>query len=173
MEVWPLQPAATERLSSDEYHNQSTGLQLFCRGLLLCFFIGSTVRMPPCPSGGTVQGDGFDTHYAAYQVSQMVQMITMMNVGGGTYANQCSTNIGASCIRSRGGIPMRWPKCNTAATGFPPQERCTVERRHNEIAGSSTDISFGTSYNFFGSILNADLGRATISNDKSTGTEMR
>ena len=153
---------------TDIYTNPQ-GYSFFVEDFYCVMPSGSSTRTPPCPSGGTVQGDGFDTHYSGFQVEQMVQMIAMMNIGASTYANVCSTNAGNSCsdptVYSDALAEMQYTSDRLSAGG-------TMHggTRHNEIAGSSTDISFGASYNFFGAILNADLGRATVSSDSSTGT---
>jgi len=144
------------------------GYSYFVEDYYCVFPSGSSTRVPPC-TGGTVQGDGFDTHYSGFQVEQMTQMIYMMNLGSSTYANLCTTNVGTSCydpkVYSDALAEMQYTRDRLSAAG-------TMHggTRHNEIAGSSTDISFGASYNFFGAILNADLGRATTGNDNSTGS---
>jgi len=131
---------------------------------------GSTpIYVAPCPSGDALQLDGFDTHYSGIQLTDMVQMINLMAQGQFLHNGSCSTNAGNSCYDTK------------VFTDALAEAQYTNDRlsqagsmhggtRQNEVGGSSTDIAFGAGYNYFGAVLNADLGRTTVIPHPSLGT---
>jgi len=127
---------------------------------------------PPCSLNGTagsVQLDGFDTHYSGLQLTEMVQMINAMNQGNAKFPGGCSTNNGNSCIG---------PNVYSDALAEAQYSSDRLSQggtmhggsRHNEIGATATDITFGAGYNYFGSILPADLGRPLVTIDSANGT---
>jgi hypothetical protein len=119
--------------------------------------------------GGTVQLDGFDTHYSGLQLTHMVQMTNIMSQAQTQYANECNTYNGTSCIGPNVyGDALAEAKYSSDRLS----QAGTMHggSRHNEIGANSTDMTFSAGYNYFGSILGVDLGRALVTMDSSNGT---
>jgi len=103
---------------------------------------------------GVVQLEGFDTHYSGLQLSDMTEMIQLM--GGPTAAG----NVYTDALTEAAYSSDRLSQAGSMHGGT----------RHNEIGSTATDIAPGAGYSYFGSILQADLGRVTVLNDSSTGS---
>jgi len=103
---------------------------------------------------GVVQLEGFDTHYSGLQLSDMTEMIYLM--GGPTAAGNIYTDALAEAAYSSD----RLSQAGSMHGGT----------RHNEVGSTTSDIAPGAGYNYFGAILQADLGRVTVLNDNSTGS---
>jgi hypothetical protein len=108
------------------------------------------------------QLDGFDTHYSGLQISEMVQMMTLMNQGK-TYGSQYyNNNVYPDALAEARYSSDRLSQGGTMHGGS----------RHNEIGATATDITFGAGYNYFGAAgqLNQNLGRALVTVDSANGT---
>jgi len=103
---------------------------------------------------GVVQLEGFDTHYSGLQLSDMAEMVYLM--GGPSVAGNIYTDALAETVYSSD----RLSEAGSMHGGT----------RHNEVGSTTSDISPGAGYNYFGSILQADLGRVTVTNASSTGS---
>jgi len=123
-----------------------------------------------CTAGnGKAQLDGFDTHYSGLQLTHMVQLIYMMNLGQAKYPNLCNTNNGASCINSNV-YPDALAEAEYSRDRLSQAGTMHGGSRHNEMGSTSTDMTFSAGYNYFGQILGEDFGRSLVRlNDSSNG----
>jgi hypothetical protein len=123
-----------------------------------------------CTAGnGKAQLDGFDTHYSGLQLTHMVQLIYMMNLGQAKYPNLCNTNNGSSCIDSNV-YPDALAEAEYSRDRLSQAGTMHGGSRHNEMGSTSTDMTFSAGYNYFGKILGTDFGRSLVRlNDSSNG----